>query len=182
VFSIEDKGDGLVFHVKGTADSDPVNHVVEGSIEMDRLWRPIRAQLRRHDAEAYTYTLEGTPAKLAVRRDDGRDPQDVVADKPLDVYVPIIVMSAYTPLCQAKGEQRFASIGVEHEPFATEVHVTSVAPAAGLTHVVVDMEVGPLDLYCDGMKLVAAGMAKFDSWAVRQGREADFAAARAATK
>lgn len=179
-FTIRRAGSHLVLESKtvATQPGDPIGS--EGELEVDEQFRPVRAAFRKlTTADGLTYKLGGSPLTLDVARDDGRDPLHLVAPGAIDVFISGPGMIALTALCRITGDVAWSTFG-DGETGTIETIEAYVAQSIGAAKRVV-MNVGDEDfeLLCDGSKLVAGGIARFEIWFAREGSEVHIDALKA---
>ena len=182
-FSLRQVGDHRVLRASSVNVEDPKNNLVDGELEFDGAGRPVRAAYRMvTPAEGYEYRLGGSPLTLDVTRDDKRDPQHVVAEGPVDVFVTGPGLAALTPLCKVSGDAVLSTVGVEDATWPHHVEAYRAAPVSALHRIVVDTSDFDFELVCEGDRLIAGGIGAVDYWFVRAGREPDLTALKAAPR
>jgi hypothetical protein len=180
-FSIRRVGDHLVTRASSDTVPDVPRQVhQEGELETDLAWHPLRLTYQyAAKPEGFRYTLGGTPLALDRTRDDGKQPEHVVATGPIDVFVEGPGLIAMTALCKVDKPATLETLSDSHSAYRGKIVVKSVGTAAKLKKLVVKfLDDFEIEVFCDGDKLVASGLRGNNLWNIRGGREADYAAAR----
>ena len=182
-FAIRRAGSHFVLESKTVAAQAGDTNGSEGELEVDEQFRPVRAAFRKLTAaDGLTYKLGGSPLTLDVTRDDGRDPQHLVAPGAIDVFINGPGMSALTALCRVNGDVAWSTFG-DGETATIETIEAYVAQSIGAAkRVVMDVADEDFEVLCDGNKLIAGGMARFQIWFSREGNEVHLDALKAAPR
>jgi len=180
-FAIRRVGNHFVFTAHGeTVEGAPVKNTQEGELETDLAYRPLTLTYR-YDAgrESFRDTIGGTPLALDRVRDDGKDPEHIVASGPVDMYVEGPGTIALTAVCHVAEPATLVTLSTLHSGYRGKVLIKSVAPAGPFRRLTIrflgDYE---LEVYCRGDKLIASGLRGNALWNVREGSEAELAPIR----
>lgn len=170
----------LITAASSTVEGAAIAIHQDGELETDLQYRPLR--LTYHYAAAkdgFRYTLGGTPLALDRTRDDGGKPEHIVATAPLDVFVEGPGLVAMTAVCRVDKPTTLTTLSDFESGFKGKIVVTAVAPAGKLVKRTIKfLDEFEIELYCEGEKMIASGLRGNQLWNVREGREADFTAAR----
>lgn len=181
-FTIRRSGDHRILRANSVGLEDPKNNFVDGELEVDSAWRPVRAAYRKvTPADGFEFRLGGSPLTLDITRDDERHPEHVVATGRIDIYAAGPGIAAMTALCAVDRDVVLSTLGVRKHGWVHHIEAYRGAPVGKLQRIVVDVDDYDLELVCDGERLVAGAMAGRGGFA-REGREADLAALRAAPR
>jgi hypothetical protein len=180
-FAIRRVVDHLVITAHGeTLDGAPIKNTQEGELETDLAYHPLRLSYRYEAGrESFRDTIGGTPLALDRVRDDGKDPEHVVASGPVDLFVEGPGTIALTAVCHVSQPATLVTLSTLHSGYRGKVLIRSVTPAGPFTRLTIrflgDFE---LEVYCRGDKLIASGLRGNALWNVREGSEAELAPIR----
>lgn len=181
-FSIRKVGEHLVIRSSSeTVDGAATPIQQTGELETDLAYHPLRLDYHyMSKAESFRYTLSGTPLRLDRIRDDGDKPEHADSVNQPDVFVEAPGLIALTPVCKVTtAPSSLSTMSTPTSGFRGKVNIKTVATAGKLKRLTIgylnDFEI---ELYCDGDKMIASGLRGNKLWNVREGREADFEAAR----
>ena len=186
-FSLRKVGDHRVLSVRSVNLDGPAHPLIDGELETDAQGRPVRAA---YSMTGIAFTggrvtravrLGGAPLTLDVEGGGGFPPEHAVAPGPVAVFLEGPGMAALTPLCQVTGETLLPTIGRMSDTWRYDVEAYRGLPVGALHRIVVDHNTRDLELLCEGDRMIAGGLRTRDVWFVREGRDADLAALKAAS-
>jgi hypothetical protein len=180
-FSVVRVGDHRVLRSEVVDAGDPAKVQAAGELEVDAAYRPVRAEFARLGPDGRT-TYRLKDGVLDIEGDGGDDPQKLTAVGPVDVYVEGPGFLPMTALCRVRGESALGTVGARDSAFEDFVLAYEGTKVGELRRIVVYAAGFDLELACDGDRLVAAALPAVDMWTVREGREDDLAALRAAPR
>jgi hypothetical protein len=180
-FSIHQVGEQLVIRAhSATLPGSARPSTQEGVLETDLHYRP--RSLTYHYAaptDGFRYTLGGNPLALDRTRDDGKNPEHIVATGAVDVFVEGPGLIGMAAACQFDAPTTIPTLSDFESGYKGKVVIKSVEPLGKLRRLKIKfLDEFEVELYCDGERFVASGLRSNKLWNVREGREAEFAVAR----